>query len=486
MLEDFSNIEPTQKRLLIVDDETLYLKILHKMLEKHYEVQTASSGAQALEILKAGFNPGVILSDQKMPNMTGDEFLEKSIQIVPDSVRIILTGYTNPKDIIPCVNRGHAYMFLTKPAEEFEIVQAIKLGFSQYFTTIRTNNTMRHLRNEVNQKTKELKTATDNLSNQIDLNKAIFNQVIQLLSGIISSTEKYYFTNHSQYVMLIAKVIAERLGFESGRITDVVVSSLLHNISLVYLPTNLQFIDPYDSKDDNELLLFFDAFTNSVLNLQKFQLLKKHSRIISQIWEHHDGSGRPNALVGNLIEREAVIIGIANIYHNAVYRIQPESYPQLLETGEVVQTKDETKRRHDDIIKFLFRKASWFDLEVFEIFNEFIKRRRIPELIPSEETLVLKLKEENEMGPDGTIAPKGGAEAFGINISKSRKPIEKEILVSELEPGMIIMANISTKSGILVVKQESVADVNLIKNLKQLENSGLIYSAINVLIPVPD
>ena len=128
-------ISKNKGKLLIVDDEIVFLKLLVRIFENHYDVKSATSGEDALQLLKNGFDPGVILSDQMMPNMKGSEFLESSMAFVPNSMRIILTGHTDPKEIIACINQGHAYMYMTKPFAEIQLVQAVKIAFDQYNAT---------------------------------------------------------------------------------------------------------------------------------------------------------------------------------------------------------------------------------------------------------------------------------------------------------------------------------------------------------------
>jgi CheY-like chemotaxis protein len=89
------DMQTTQKRcMLVVDDEPLLLEMLSQLLEKRYVIRVAQSGMQALEIMRDGFNPEVILADQRMPGMSGSQFLAKSAAIAPKAVHVVLTGYT--------------------------------------------------------------------------------------------------------------------------------------------------------------------------------------------------------------------------------------------------------------------------------------------------------------------------------------------------------------------------------------------------------
>ena len=94
-------------KILFVDDEENILRSLQRLfMDEEVEVFTASSGAKGLEILAREAGVGVIVSDQRMPEMTGVDFLEKSKAISPQSIRILLTGYADVNAAIDAINRG--------------------------------------------------------------------------------------------------------------------------------------------------------------------------------------------------------------------------------------------------------------------------------------------------------------------------------------------------------------------------------------------
>lgn len=120
-------------RLLIVDDERDILLTLHELFSPHYTVRTAESGAQALEIIKSGFVPQVILADQRMPGMSGTEFFAHIIELMPQTVRVVLTGYTDVQDLTDSINQGNVYRFLTKPWRNADLLEIIRLCFQHYY-----------------------------------------------------------------------------------------------------------------------------------------------------------------------------------------------------------------------------------------------------------------------------------------------------------------------------------------------------------------
>lgn len=104
-------------RLLVVDDEPDNLDLLYRTFRREYQVLRAESGKQALDILENNGEVAVIISDQRMPEMNGTEFLSKTVPDFPDTVRIILTGFTDVEDLVQAINNGQVYRYITKPWE---------------------------------------------------------------------------------------------------------------------------------------------------------------------------------------------------------------------------------------------------------------------------------------------------------------------------------------------------------------------------------
>ena len=105
-------------KILIVDDEKAIRMTLKEILEfEKYEVDEAQDGAEALVLIKKN-DYDVVLSDVKMPKMTGVELLEEVVKIYPDIIKIILTGFTDVEDIMQALNKCGIYRYLMKPWEK--------------------------------------------------------------------------------------------------------------------------------------------------------------------------------------------------------------------------------------------------------------------------------------------------------------------------------------------------------------------------------
>lgn len=117
--------------ILYVDDEENNLFSFKAAFRIKYQVFTAISGEEALKLLQD--RPvNIIISDQRMPNMTGVEFLEKVIEKFPDPVRILLTGYADMGAVVDAVNKGKIFHYLTKPWNEEELDITINRAYETF------------------------------------------------------------------------------------------------------------------------------------------------------------------------------------------------------------------------------------------------------------------------------------------------------------------------------------------------------------------
>jgi two-component system sensor histidine kinase/response regulator len=149
--------------ILCVDDEIDNVDALERLFRKKYTVLKAVSGKEALKILDQNPVPiALIITDQRMPEMTGVELLEKSIPSHPETVRILLTGYTDLESVIMAVNQGQIFRYLTKPWDPTDLVNTVDRAIERYV-----------LGQELKQKNRELGQALDELKS-LDTAKSNF------------------------------------------------------------------------------------------------------------------------------------------------------------------------------------------------------------------------------------------------------------------------------------------------------------------------
>jgi CheY-like chemotaxis protein len=117
---------PARPRILIVDDEEAILETMTFTFEDLYEVSTTTDARHGLALFEEQGPFAVVITDQRMPNMTGVEFLAEVYARHPDTVRIILTGFADSEATIQAINAGHVYAYINKPWEPVELKQVVK------------------------------------------------------------------------------------------------------------------------------------------------------------------------------------------------------------------------------------------------------------------------------------------------------------------------------------------------------------------------
>lgn len=125
-------MEQHDHAVLCVDDESNILNSLRRLLRREaYSLYTATDGKQGLKILSET-EVHVVISDQRMPEMSGVEFLAQVKELHPDAIRIILSGYTDVTSITEAINKGHIYKFLLKPWNDQNLILEIRQALQQH------------------------------------------------------------------------------------------------------------------------------------------------------------------------------------------------------------------------------------------------------------------------------------------------------------------------------------------------------------------
>ena len=170
--------------VLLVDDEEKIVNSLKRLLRKEgYQLITASSGAEGLKVLEEN-DVHLVISDQRMPQMSGTEFFATVREQYPDAIRIILTGYTEVDSITESINKGHIYKFFLKPWNDQNLKLEIKSALEQY-DLIQAN---KRLNERVVEQNEELKRINENLEMLVKKRTTeleIQNQALELSRAIL-------------------------------------------------------------------------------------------------------------------------------------------------------------------------------------------------------------------------------------------------------------------------------------------------------------
>ena len=117
--------------ILCVDDEIDNVEALERLFRKRYNVLTALSGKEALRVIQKE-RVSLIISDQRMPQMTGTEFFKQSINYVPEAIRILLTGFTDISSVISAINSGEVFRYVTKPWDPVDLTNTVDKAIERF------------------------------------------------------------------------------------------------------------------------------------------------------------------------------------------------------------------------------------------------------------------------------------------------------------------------------------------------------------------
>ena len=152
--------------IMLVDDEQENINSLRYLLGADYKIVSASNGREALEIIDDMTNPHLIqliVSDQRMPELSGVDFFVKIVNRMPDTIRIILTGYSDIQTIIDSINEAQIFKFMTKPVEPEELKLTVRRGIEVFNMRRKLIEQTQKLEEMVESRTRELRVALSKL-----------------------------------------------------------------------------------------------------------------------------------------------------------------------------------------------------------------------------------------------------------------------------------------------------------------------------------
>ena len=316
--------------MLFVDDESNILASLKRLFRPlGYRIFTAESGVQGLEIM-AREPVDLVISDMRMPEMNGAQFLEKVRGGWPDTVRILLTGYAEIDATIDAINKGQIYRYISKPWEENDITLIVKHALQQKLLerekqrleelTRKQNEELQELNasleDRVMARTEEVRQTMGFLDVAHEKLKKSFITSIQVFSNLIEM-RSVTMIGHSRRVAELARSIAQRMGMSDAEAQDVFVAGLLLDIGKIGLPDRL-LEKPFNSLTGEERSQVAKYPVKGQMALMALEQLKSAAQLIRSHRERFDGMGYPDRQVGFGIPLGARILALANDYDAAV------------------------------------------------------------------------------------------------------------------------------------------------------------------------
>lgn len=284
-------LQVTQKNdkhtILLVDDEINNLQLLRRTLRHDYNILTASNGREALEIIEGkGDEIALIVSDQKMPEMAGTEFLKLVAGNYPDIIKILLTGHLDVDAIVDSINDCHLYQYIVKPFDPEELKLTIETGLRKFEL--------------LNNKTVILK----------DL-RELFYKTIKLIASALDAKDPYTH-GHSLRVTMYSLILAKKLNLDDSMLEEIETAGLLHDIGKIGIPQKI-LCKPGKLTDEE-----FEVMKSHPEQAEKMLMgIKKLTVVSNWLRCHHerwDGKGYPYGLKGDEIPISGRIIALADTY----------------------------------------------------------------------------------------------------------------------------------------------------------------------------
>ncbi len=429
--------------ILCVDDEPNILKSLVRLFRPSgYKVLTASGGAEGIRLLESEAID-IVISDMRMPEMDGVQFLEQVQQRWPGVVRLLMTGYSDINAIIGAVNRGNIYRYIGKPWDDNDVILIVRQAMEMKFLrqerdrlealTVVQNEELRvlnaSLETKVEQRTAELKFANDSLQESNEKLKNNYLTLIKVFTALIEMRGGHL-AGHSRRVAELCRKLAERLKQERKFIHEVFIAGLMHEIGKVGFSDKL-LLTPVALLKPQQL----DSYRRQILQaeqlLMPLQDLRGSCEIIGAQFERFDGRGFPEHIAGNVIPFGARILSVASDYHN-------------LQTGTLTQRQLSPSEAKNRILE---GRGTRYDPVVVDALTEQM----------------------------GGVVQDDDRPKFG----------ERSLLASELKMGMRLSRDLFTPSGLLMLSADHVMDQHLVNKIAIFEKTSDLHLTAWVRVALP-
>jgi putative nucleotidyltransferase with HDIG domain len=308
---------------MIVDDEPANLRLLERLFRRDYTVVSAASGEEALQLL-GQHDVALLITDQRMPGMTGIELLQRTASLRPHMVRIILTGYTDMTALVEAINCGHVYKYMTKPWDN----NALRLTVERALEHYKTNRSLH-----------ELEQANKRLSIRL---QEMTREVVRAIADALEAKDEHVY-GHARRVSGYAAAIARRLSLDPEVIEQISFAASLHDIGKIGMPESL-LLKPAAFTDEERALIQLHSERGARI-LGGVPEMEDVADAIRYQHEHFDGSGYPEGLLGEQIPLASRIILVAEAYDAMT---SPRPFREALDHDTALETlRDGAGRQFD-------------------------------------------------------------------------------------------------------------------------------------------
>jgi putative nucleotidyltransferase with HDIG domain len=279
-------------KIMVVDDEPANLRLLERLFRRDYQVVAASSGAEALRLLEQ-HDVALLITDQRMPGMTGIELLGHAARLRPHMVRIILTGYTDIEALVEAINCGQVYRYLTKPWNNEDLRLTAARALEHY---------------EANRGQHELTRVNERLNARLGQMARAF---VRTVADALEAKDEYIH-GHSRRVGGYAAAIGRRMGLDGQALEQLSLAALLHDIGKIGTPDYV-LLKPGPLTDEERVTVRFHSERGARM-LSGVPDMEEVAETVRHHHESYDGTGYPEGLAGEMIPLASRIIHVADAY----------------------------------------------------------------------------------------------------------------------------------------------------------------------------
>lgn len=423
----------TPPTLLCVDDEANILSALKRLFRSQgYTILTATSGKAGLELLEKE-HVDLVISDMRMPEMNGAQFLEQVKSRWPDTVRLLLTGYAEISATVDAINKGGIYRYISKPWEDADMVILVKEALER----LHLEREKRRLEALTQRQNEELKLLNNSLEEKVRARTADLQKTMQALSEAHEKLKKGFITSvrvfsnlielrggavagHSRRVAELARNLTQRLELPEPDAQDVFLAALLHGIGKIGLPDKL-LEKPFSSLAGEERAEVVKHPIKGQAALMALEQLNGAAKIIRSHHERFDGMGYPDGLTGLNIPLGARILAVANDFHEAQRGALLSKH--LSEDQAVDFIRDGRGKRYDPAVVDAFLKV------------------------------------------------------MGVAVAPALNAGEVAVHTGQLLPGMALTRDLITREGVILLAKDYMLDESLIEQIRLFERAdGAIFT----------
>lgn len=404
-----SDSAPVSNRILLVDDEEPVLMTLRNTLQhQNYEIVATTQPTIAVEELQKG--PfAVVVSDQRMPLITGLQLLEQARQIQPDSTRILVTGVLSLDTVIDAINKGEIYRFIVKPWLREELIVTIR-NAAQRYELIRQNARLQATTQTMNGRLVELNRSLEQQFNLVaqqnqqleDMNQVLEQNFLHSLELSMHIMQTFYPTlaNQARRVAQLCRSMAEVLNLSTEDRRALEAAGWLHDIGLVGVRRSLirRWQDDPAALDTTEQTIIEQ---HPVLGEKLCAFGSGLNAVGALIRAHHertDGTGYPDQLAG-------------------------ENIPPLARYLTVAVAFAASKLTREDAMEEIKSQANTaFEPDAIRVFLRALQFAKVPRR-------------------------------------------ERQVLISELRPGMVLARGIYAANGLLLAPEGQQLNLSCIEKL---------------------